>query len=186
MDQWIHIHNPILNIFFAKILTRNFLLLSLSVICSPGRERERGERSGYFRHVIVNIGHNPSVYRINSINTCPMRAAQDTSYMARHRALFAMALRRHKSRPMMGYMCRRHATVSCENVSRDPMGPPVIFTSCLLPSGAPQARPRSRGSIWRTVLLRGLRVPQDCSACSRLLFVSSYFRRISSTISRMK
>lgn len=39
----------------------------------------------------------------------------------------------------MGYMCRRHATVSCENVSRDPMGPPVIFTSCLLPSGAPQA-----------------------------------------------
>lgn len=93
--------------------------------------------------------------------------------MARHRAFFAAALRRHKSRPMMGYMCRRHATVSCENVSRDPMGPPVIFTSCLLPSGAPQARPRSRGSIWRSVLLRGLRVPQDCSACSRLLFLSS-------------
>lgn len=100
------------------------------------RTREWKRRSGYFRRGIANIGNNPTVYRVNSINTCPMRAAQDTSYMARHRVLFAMALRRHKSRPMMGYMCRRHATVSCENVSRDPMGPPVIFTSCLLPQAS--------------------------------------------------
>lgn len=129
------------------------------MICSP--ERERNEVPDIFA-MYREYRHNPTVYRINSINTCPVHEAQDTSYMARHRAFFAAALRRHKSRPMMGYMCRRHATVSCENVSRDPMGPPVIFTSCLLPSGAPQARPRSRGSIWRSVLLRGLRVPQDC------------------------
>lgn len=121
-------------------------------------------RLGYFRH---EYRRNPTVCRINSIDTCPVHEAQDTVLYGASPGVFA-ALRRHKSRPMMGYMCRRHATVSCENVSRDPMGPPVIFTSCLLPSGAPQAR----GSIWRSVLLRGLRVPQDCPACSRLLFLS--------------
>lgn len=154
------------------------------MICSP--ERERNEAPDIFA-VYREYRHNPTVYRINSINTCPVHEAQDTSYMARHRVFFAAALRRHKSRPMMGYMCRRHATVSCENVSRDPMDPPVIFTSCLLPSGAPQARPRSRGSIWRCVLLRGLRVPQDCSLpVLGFSFVFSYFCRISSTISRIK
>jgi hypothetical protein len=68
----------------------------------------------------------------------------------------------------MGYMCRRHATVSCENVSRDPMGP-AIFTSCLFPRAhgdthhttpAPCPPPNSPGPrepVWRSVLLRGPR-----------------------------
>lgn len=47
-----------------------------------------------------------------------------------------MALRRHKSQTMMGYMCRRHATISCEYVRRQPSGFPVIFTSCLVPHRA--------------------------------------------------
>lgn len=139
------------------------------MICSP--ERERNEVPDIFA-MYREYRHNPTVYRINSINTCPVHEAQDTSYMARHRAFFAAALRRHKSRPMMGYMCRRHATVSCENVSRDPMGPPdfyILFASKRCPA-SPPSFPRVYMAL--RVTSRSSSSSRLSSACFWLLFLS--------------
>lgn len=81
-----------------------------------GRKREIGWRG--------SRGHLQGKFAID-IKTA-WRASVASYTETRHR-VFTTALRRHKSRPMMGYMCRRHATISCENVSREPMGllPPI-------------------------------------------------------------
>lgn len=100
-----------------------------------------------------------------------------TRLIWQHQTLFIAPLRRHKSRPMMGYMCRRHGFLRKREPR--PNGPPVIFTSCLLP---PETSPVALVPARVYIALRVIS-PSSSSTelfCSRAIsLLLSYLRSLS-------